>query len=915
MKRSLKNKILIGVPVIFIAVMIIIAVVMSAILSKQNSKTANTLLQNTFNIVRYTISEKQEELLFDSHQMVSIDNMGRKIKYITENGPYFKYNTLRPTYMKIAGVIFGTSTAANIWKANIYNLDGDLMAFSVIEEDRSILGCVYNRETIEVASLRPGEELVRESWTRWDSLPSGTGYSFDKAIPDEEEIHFEIIQNSLCLVAYIPVVGKEYNTASEKIETKQVGMVMTVQRIGNNFVGKILELSNTDIGIFNSGIMTCWGGNCNVHADYKTFNLDKFPQVEKGWSLTDQPVIFSDVDIAGSSYFQGVLPIYSGSKCVAAIVSLYSKEMARAGTVQIIKLLSLVYLVGIILIMPITILTVVRGIINPIERIASMMREIAHRKDFTKMLHIESQDEIGELASSFNEMNENLRQSTTSIDNLNREITERKKAEEALQESSARLKAIFDTVQAGIFLIDAESHIIVDVNQSAAAMIGLPKEQIIGKECHKYVCPAEQGKCPISDLGQTVDNSEKILLTADGKGIPILKTVTPVVLIGKSYLLESFVNLTERKKAEEELLKTEERYRVQFEGALDAIFIADAETGILIDCNPAGTKLVGREKSELVGKSHRILHPPMESEEKFHGTFKEHLEDKCDQTLETQIITKTGEIRDVAVKANLLEIGGKKVLQGIFRDVTEHRKSEEALQRLNIELEATVEKLRITNRELADYAHVTAHDLKAPLRGIGSLAGMILMDYGDNLDENGREMLNVLVGRTKRMTNQINSILQYSEIGRTEEIKGRIDLNYIVGEVISNIGVPENIEVIIENELPVVVCDATRISQVFQNLLDNAIRHMNKPEGRIKIGCVEEDRWFKFSISDNGPGIEERYFKKIFKIFQSLDRRDDKEATGIGLSLVKKIIKVYGGEVWLESKIGQGSTFFFTLPK
>jgi two-component system, LuxR family, sensor kinase FixL len=125
----------------------------------------------------------------------------------------------------------------------------------------------------------------------------------------------------------------------------------------------------------------------------------------------------------------------------------------------------------------------------------------------------------------------------------------------------------------------------------------------------------------------------------------------------------------------------------------------------------------------------------------------------------------------------------------------------------------------------------------------------------------------------------------------------------------------EAVEIIIEDDLPVVTGQRAHITQVFQNLLDNAVKYMDKPKGQIKIGCVEQDNFWKFSVADNGPGIEEKYFDKIFQIFQTLTRRDKVEATGIGLSLVRKIVELYGGKVWVESKLGQGSTFYFTLLK
>ena len=126
---------------------------------------------------------------------------------------------------------------------------------------------------------------------------------------------------------------------------------------------------------------------------------------------------------------------------------------------------------------------------------------------------------------------------------------------------------------------------------------------------------------------------------------------------------------------------------------------------------------------------------------------------------------------------------------------------------------------------------------------------------------------------------------------------------------------PENIEITIENELPVIECERTRIMQVFQNLLSNAVKYMDKPQGRVRIVCVEEDGFWKFGVADNGPGIEEKHFERIFKIFQTLSPRDEFESTGVGLTVIKKIVELYDGRIWVESEPGKGSTFFFTLPK
>lgn len=224
-------------------------------------------------------------------------------------------------------------------------------------------------------------------------------------------------------------------------------------------------------------------------------------------------------------------------------------------------------------------------------------------------------------------------------------------------------------------------------------------------------------------------------------------------------------------------------------------------------------------------------------------------------------------------------------------------------------------KLESANKDLSDFAYIVSHDLKAPLRGIKTLTEWIASDYADKIEEDGREQMSLLSNRVDRMHNLIEGILKYSRVGRVKEKLVRVDLNEVVLEVIDLIAPPVHISITIDNELPTITCEPTRISQVFQNLLSNAVKYMDKPQGQICVGCVEQDGYWRFSVGDNGPGIEEKYFEKIFQMFQTLSPRDEFESTGVGLTVIKKIIEMYGGKIWVESQPGQGSTFLFTFPK
>ena len=271
------------------------------------------------------------------------------------------------------------------------------------------------------------------------------------------------------------------------------------------------------------------------------------------------------------------------------------------------------------------------------------------------------------------------------------------------------------------------------------------------------------------------------------------------------------------------------------------------------------------------------------------------------QDLEAQINLRT---KDLEIKTEKIE-DSRKALTYLMEDVNMSR---EMLQKANRDYVAA-------NQELKEFAYIVSHDLKAPLRAISQLTHWISEDYAEVFDDDGREQMGLILKRGKRRDGLIDGVLRYSRIGRVKEKEEEMDLNLLVKEVVENLSPPENIQIALENKLPVVLRDPTRMGQVFQNLIGNAVKFMDKDEGVINVGCVDEGELWKFTVSDNGPGIDKRYHDKIFQIFQTLTARDEHESTGIGLTLVKKIITLYGGTIRVESEVGKGSAFIFTLPK
>jgi signal transduction histidine kinase len=283
--------------------------------------------------------------------------------------------------------------------------------------------------------------------------------------------------------------------------------------------------------------------------------------------------------------------------------------------------------------------------------------------------------------------------------------------------------------------------------------------------------------------------------------------------------------------------------------------------------------------------------------------------------LASALTEKWGLAEQASTKMEQLENMVKKRtddLEQINEKLNEEIDERKQAQQRQAELLRTVDGI---NKDLKDFAYIVSHDLKAPLRGIKSLATWILDDAADQLGEGAKEQMRLLLERVELMHQLIEGVLRYSRASNAKEEPVRVDLNEFVPAVIDMLDAPDNIEITVQDDLPVIDCQEVQLIQLFQNLLSNAIKYMDKPQGRIDVGCTEENGFWKFSIGDNGPGIEERHFERIFKMFQSLSVTGDLTGSGIGLTVVKKIVELHGGSIWLESQVGEGSTFFFTLPK
>jgi light-regulated signal transduction histidine kinase (bacteriophytochrome) len=247
-----------------------------------------------------------------------------------------------------------------------------------------------------------------------------------------------------------------------------------------------------------------------------------------------------------------------------------------------------------------------------------------------------------------------------------------------------------------------------------------------------------------------------------------------------------------------------------------------------------------------------------------------------------------------------------------FNAIEHIRQQSAEIIRINAQREELLKNLELQNQSLNEYAHVVSHDLKAPLRSINALINWVIEDNNGKLDEESVRSLNLILFNVEKMDLLIKGILDYSSIDKLESENRVVDFNAMVDEISRTIVLQRSVDIKIEGTLPNMYGNFFRFRQLFQNLIENSIKYNDKDRGFIEIGCSIKDNVQIFFVKDNGRGIPTAYFDKIFNVFTKLDSKD--QSSGIGLSIVKKIINFYGGKIWVESVEGKETTFFFTLP-
>lgn len=449
------------------------------------------------------------------------------------------------------------------------------------------------------------------------------------------------------------------------------------------------------------------------------------------------------------------------------------------------------------------------------------------------------------------------------------------------------------------------------INQSFEKMTGYSLAEVVGKKPGTFL----QGK-------DTNPETIKYLKTQISKGEPFNCEIINYSKSKQKYWVRiqgqalkdqygkifNFFAIEQEVTLEKNFLESIKAEKEKYSNVIDSMKMGLLEVNLMDEilfANQSFCEMTGYSISELIGKKSNFFY---DINEDINALNFKYVNKNVSNSYEIKAKTKDGTIKHILISgAPNYSIRGELIGSiGIHLDITDQKNLENQKEQLLLRLEKQ-------NVQLNEYAQIVAHDLKSPLRSIHALISWIKEDNPNTFNANTLDYLNKIESKVEKMDHFIQGILTYSKIDTIELTTESVDVNEVITNLISIIHIPDYVTVEIIRKLPIIMADKYRIQQLFQNLIGNAVTYIDKNPGLVKVDFTEEASSYIFSIEDNGPGIAIENQKKVFGIFQSFTKNE--HSTGIGLSIVKRIIDNYKGEIWIESEVTKGTTFFVRIPK
>jgi PAS domain S-box-containing protein len=493
------------------------------------------------------------------------------------------------------------------------------------------------------------------------------------------------------------------------------------------------------------------------------------------------------------------------------------------------------------------------------------------------------------------------------------QFMERKRAEEGLRRSEARKAAILDAALDCIITIDHEERIL-EFNPAAERAFGYPRDAVLGRKMGELIIPPGYREAHRRGLRRYLDTGEGPVLgrriempalRADGTEFPAEISIVPTVFDRQPTFTGFLRDITERKRAEEA-----RQLLADIVESSDDIIISKSLDGIITSWNKAAERIFGYSAEEVVGKHISLLMAPDHDEDMPRILDCIRRGERVDH-FETKRKAKDGHIVDVSLTVSpIRDTAGNIVgVSKLARDITERKQAEEALKRY-------AEALARSNADLKQFAYVASHDLQAPLRSVAGFCQLLEKNYGNQFDERGKKWLRLLIQESKNMQALVQGVLRFSQVETAGQSFQQTASATAVQQALAHLCSirEESGAQVTYDELPVVAADANQLCDLFQNLIENAIKYRGDKPPRVHVSARRQGMEWVFSVRDNGIGIAQEHHERIFDMFQRLHVQEEIPGTGIGLTLCKRIVERHGGKIWIESTPGEGSLISFTLP-
>jgi len=491
-------------------------------------------------------------------------------------------------------------------------------------------------------------------------------------------------------------------------------------------------------------------------------------------------------------------------------------------------------------------------------------------------------------------------------------------ANEATLGSEARLAGVIHSAMDAILTVDEQQRIVL-FNPSAEKMFGCPAADALGQPLDRFIPERLRTAHArhIRDFGETHVTRRQMGqlgsisgVRTNGEEFPIEAAISRVDVAGRTLFTAIVRDITERKRAEEELVEAHRRTTAILESISDGFNTFDREWRYTY-VNAAAAKMVGKAPEELLGKNFWELWPHA-ADSPFGVAYRRTVAENVPVQVEAfypDPLNAWFEVRCYPSPEGLAQF---------FTDTTQRKRVEEEIRRLNTDLEGRVAErtaeLEAANRELESFSYTVSHDLRAPLRTMDGFADALLEDYGPQLPAEAGNYLATIRRGAQRMGTLIDDLLAFSQLGRKPLARQPVNMEALVHGALEELGPERNGIQFVSGDLPRAHGDPALLKQVWMNLLSNAIKYSRHAEqARIEIGSLAEARAMVYFVRDNGAGFDMKYAGKLFGVFQRLHRADEFEGTGIGLATVQRIVHRHGGRVWAEAQPDQGATFYFTL--